>query len=149
VDKEKFNDYLRTRYQKETDWYDKKAIWNHRAYEILQWAAIILSASTAVLVVIGNGPLKWVAVGIAVLVAISTSALKTFKYQENWINYRTTCETLRKEFHYYEAGIHGYEDARDREALFVDRVESLISRENTLWVFSHEKDDKAQHQRLT
>jgi len=76
-----------------------------------------------------------------VLVAISTAALKTFKYQENWISYRTTCETLRKEFHYYEAGIHDYEDAEDRESLFVDRVESLISRENTLWVITHEKDE--------
>jgi len=145
MDKEKFDDYLKSRYLKETDWYDKKAIWNHRAYEILQWATIILSASTAVLVVIGNGSLKWIAVGIAVLVAISTSALKTFKYQENWIGYRTTCETLRKEFHYYEAGIHGYENVVDKEALFIDRVESLISRENTLWVTTHDKNETKHH----
>ena len=141
MDKDQFEDYLKSRYGKETNWYDKRAIWNHRAYQIFQWAAIVLSASTAVLVVIGNGPLKWFAVVVAMLVAISTAALKAFKYQENWISYRTTCETLRKEFHYYEAGIHGYEDAEDKEALFVDRVESLISRENTLWVITHEKDE--------
>jgi len=141
MDKDQFEDYLKSRYRKETNWYDKRAIWNHRAYQIFQWAAIVLSASTAVLVVIGDGPLKWFAVAVAVLVAISTAALKTFKYQENWISYRTTCETLRKEFHYYEASIHGYEDAEDKEALFVDRVESLISRENTLWVITHEKDE--------
>jgi hypothetical protein len=141
MEKERFEDYLKSRYRKETDWYDKKAIWNHRAYQVLQWTAIVLSASTAVLVVIESGPVKWVAVVIAVLVAISTTALKTFKYQENWIGYRTTCETLRKEFPYYEAGIHGYEDAEDKEALFIERVESLISRENTLWVITHEKDE--------
>ena len=141
MDKDKFEDYLKSRYRKETNWYDQRAIRNHRAYQLFQWTAIVLSASTAVLVVIGEGPLKWIAVVIAVLVAISTAALKTFKYQENWINYRTTCETLRKEYHYYEAGIHGYEEAEDKEALFVDRVESLISRENTLWVITHEKDE--------
>ena len=32
----------------------------------------------------------------SVLVAIITASLKTFKFQENWINYRTTCETLEK-----------------------------------------------------
>lgn len=141
MDKNQFEDYLESRYRKETNWYDKKAIWNHRAYQFFQWTAIVLSASTAVLVVIGDGPLKWLAVVTAVLVAISTAASKTFKYQENWISYRTTCETLRKEYHYYEAGIHGYEEAEDKQALFVDRVESLISRENTLWVITHERDE--------
>ncbi|MFC1945433.1 DUF4231 domain-containing protein [Chloroflexota bacterium] len=146
MDKDKFEDYLESRYRKETDWYDKHAVWNHTAYQIFQWAAIVLSASTAVLVVIGTGSLKWIAAIIAVLVAISTTSLKTFKYQENWISFRTTCETLKKEFHYYEAGIHGYEDSDDKEALFVDRVESLISRENTLWVVTHEKEEP--HQRI-
>ena len=75
--------------------------------------------------------------------AIVTSSLKTFKYQENWINYRTTSETLKKEIYFYEAGIHGYENTDDKEALFVDRVESLISRENTMWVITHEKEEKS------
>lgn len=110
-------------------------------YQIFQWAAIILSAFTPVLIVLGDGLVRWSAVAIAVLVAISTAALKTFKYQENWINYRTTCETLKKEYYFYEAGIQGYEGVEDKEALFIDRVESLISRENTLWVITHEKEE--------
>jgi hypothetical protein len=141
MDKEKFDNYLKNRYFKELEWYDKKSTQNHLAYQVFQWIAIVFSASTAVLIVIGDGPYKWLAVVIAVIVAISTAVTKTFKYQENWINYRTTCETLKKELHYYNAGIHGYEDAKDNEALFVDRVESLISRENTLWVTTHEKDE--------
>jgi len=140
MEKEQFENYLSSRYQKEIAWYDKAARRSYYGYQIFQWAAIILSASTGVLVVIGEGPIKWAAAVIAVMVAISTAALKTFKYQENWINYRTTCETLRKEFHYYQAGIQGYGDAEDKEALFVERVESLISRENTLWVITHEKE---------
>jgi hypothetical protein len=76
----------------------------------------------------------WLAVIIAALVAIGTTILKTFKYQENWINYRTTCETLRKEIHFYRAPLGDYRDSDDREALFVERVESLISRENTMWL---------------
>ena len=99
---DQFTNYLKSRYKKEIDWYNYKAIWNHRTYQTFQWAAIILSASTPVLIVINEGPLMWVAIVVAVLVAISTTALKTFKYQENWINYRTTCETLRKEYYFYE-----------------------------------------------
>lgn len=143
MDKDQFNKYLGSRYKKEIDWYDKKAMWNQRAYQVFQWVAIILSASTPVLIVVGNGPVKWFAVTIAAVVAISTAALKTFKYQENWINYRTTCETLRKEYYFYEAGIQGYENVKDKEALFIERVESLISRENTLWIVTHEKEEPA------
>jgi len=141
LDKDQFNRYLESRYRKETDWYDKKAIWNHRIYQIFQWTAIILSAFTPILILISDGIVRWFAVAIAVLVAIATAALKTFKYQENWINYRTTCETLRKEYYFYEAGIQGYEGVEDKEALFIQRAESLISRENTLWVVTHEKEE--------
>ena len=77
---------------------------------------------------------SWSAVVISAIVAIGTTALKTFKYQENWINYRTTCETLRKEIHFYNAGVGEHKDTNDREALFVERVEALISRENTMWL---------------
>jgi len=141
LDKDQFNSYLESRYRKETDWYDEKAIWHHKIYQIFQWTAIILSAVTPVLILVGDGLVRWFAVAIAVLVAISTAALKTFKYQENWINYRTTCETLKKEYYFYEAGIQGYEGVEDKEALFIQRVESLISRENTLWVVTHEKEE--------
>lgn len=141
MDKKKFDDFLNNRYWKEVNWYDRKANLNHRAYQIFQWTAIILSAFTPILIVVGDGPIRWFAVVIAVFVAISTAALKVFKYQENWISYRTTCETLKKEYYFYEADIHGYEGVEDKEALFVERVESLISRENTLWIITHEKEE--------
>ena len=35
----------------------------------------------------------------------------------------------------------GYDTVADKEALFVERVESLISRENTLWITTHEKEE--------
>ena len=93
-----------------------------------------MAAVTPVLVAMGSEATRWPTVMIAALVAIGTTILKTFKYQENWINYRTTCETLRKEIHFYRAGVGDYRDSDDREALFVERVESLISRENTMWL---------------
>jgi len=81
----------------------------------------------------------------SVLVAILTSVLKSFKYQENWINYRNTCETLKKEYYYYEAEIHQYGESEDKEALFIERVESLISRENTLWINICKEDKRSEN----
>ena len=134
-----FEKYLEERYHPQVKWYDMKAISNQSTYKIIQWLVIILAAVTPVLVAIGGTWERWVAVVISALVAIGTSVLKTFKYQENWINYRTTCETLRKEIHYYNASINDYGTSHDPMALFIERVEALISRENTLWLTVQKK----------
>ncbi len=77
----------------------------------------------------------------SVIVVILTAALKTFKYQENWINYRTTCEALKKEKYFYDAGLSDYQQSDDREAQFIDRVEALLARENTLWLSVQKKKE--------
>jgi len=147
MDKEKFDKYLKDRYYDQMNWYDRKAMSNQKCYRFYQWALIVLSAVTPVLVAVDKGdiwPCLWLITLVSsALVAIMTSALKVFKYQENWISYRTTCETLRKEIHFYESGSGAYESAVDREGLFVERVESLISRENTLWLAARKQDQKS------
>ena len=134
METEDFQKYLKERYEDQINWYDKKSASNQKLYRYFQWSVIIMAAITPVLVAMGSEATRWPTVIIAALVAIGTTMLKTFKYQENWINYRTTCETLRKEIHFYRAGSGDYRDSEDREALFVERVESLISRENTMWL---------------
>jgi len=134
LDKEYFKKYLEERYKDQTEWYDKKATFNQKVFKWLQWLIIISSALTPILILANIDFLKWFAVAAATIIAVSASAQKAFKYQENWINYRATCETLKKELYYYNCNLQGYNNAKDKEALFIDRVESLISRENTYWV---------------
>lgn len=139
MDEQGFKDYLGSRYEDQIKYYDGKAIRNQRFYEFFQWSVIILSALTPILILISNSWERYIAVGVSALVAIGTTLLKTFKYQENWINYRTTCETLKKEIHYFEAQVDEYKNCEDPRSLFVERVESLISRENTLWLNIHKQ----------
>jgi hypothetical protein len=89
--------------------------------------------------------LGWIPIVTSVFVAIATAAMKTFGYQENWLNYQTTYETLKKEIQFYSAGIGEYTGAKDREALFVERVENLISRENTLWMSTRKEEVRNQN----
>lgn len=140
---EEFRKYLQERYDYQIGWYDRKSEWNHKAYQIFQWVMIILASMTPVLILIGEEWSKWFSAGVAVLVAIAAGGLKAFKYEENWINYRTTCETLRKEINYFNAGIKGYnqKNSAEKYSHFVDRIESLISRENTLWITAVEKEN--------
>jgi hypothetical protein len=101
MDCELFKRYLSDRYEKQIAWYDRKARHNGRLYHGFQWALIVLSAVTPILVAVAGEWQRWAAVFVSAMVAIGTSALKTFQYHELWMNYRTTCETLRKEIHYY------------------------------------------------
>jgi len=127
-----FEKYLKERYYPQIDWYDKKAIQNEYMYAVFQWGIIILSAITPIMIALV--PVKLISIIISAIVAILTTGIKTFKFHENWINYRTTCETLKKEIYFYNSGTNEYANEKDKEAKFVERVESLISRENTLWL---------------
>jgi hypothetical protein len=140
MNSQEFERYLKERYFPQIDWYDKKAKQNKRIYIVFQWILIILSAATPIIIALDLA--KPIPIIISAIVAILTTGIKTFKFQENWINYRTTCETLKKEIHFYKACIDDYASVKDKEAKFVERVESLISRENTLWLIISKKEVK-------
>lgn len=141
---EQFDEYLKDRYNDQIDYYGSKAGWNKRIYNWFQWSVIIVSSLLPVLVVSINEKYKLVAAGLSVVLAIGTSALKVFKFQENWLSYRQLAEALKQEKHFYDAGIGSYATAVDKRAMLVDRVESLISRENAIWTNVHQqKEDPA------
>jgi len=140
MNKDDFKEYLKNRYYDQIEWYDKKAVYNEKMYKRLQTIVAILSVLTPIMLVAREEWLLWLAVVSSGIVAIGCALLKIFKYQENWINYRTTCETLRKEIHYHDAKLYDYRDAEDLEALFVERIEALVSRENTLWLISQKPE---------
>jgi|WetSurMetagenome_2_1015567.scaffolds.fasta_scaffold858746_1 hypothetical protein len=137
-DKE-FNDYRENRYYAEIGWYNQKALKYKILFYSFQIAVIVTSALTPILAIL---ELKWITAIIAAIVAILTSLLQFLKLQENWINYRTTCETLRKEEYYFNASLSDYKEVKNKEELFVERVEALISRENTLWLSVSSKSDE-------
>lgn len=143
MDSVAFDKYRTERYQPQVAWYDRAATRSRLFYQSLQVPMIVLSVSAPVLVASGED-WKIVAIGVTAFVAAATSLLKVFKFQENWINYRSTAEALKKEIYFYEARVPIYRDTDDPEALFVERVESLIDGENTEW---HNAQRRAWEQR--
>lgn len=136
MDEAVFKDYLENRYNDQLQWYDKKAQQNQRRYKRLQWGVIVLAATAPVLAALDG---QWVSLKIPVvvisaLVAVLTTALKTFNYQELWIAYRTTHETLKPELHLFRSGTGPYEGVVDPQALFVVRVEAALGREHSEWL---------------
>lgn len=137
-----FEKYLTDRYRPQIEWYDTKSARNKTFYYIIQWSVIAVSAVIPVLISSLPVESKWITILLSIILAIGTAGLKTFKFQENWINYRTIAESLKKEFSYLQAGIGDYQNSDNKSSLFVERVESLISRENTLWITIHQEKEK-------
>lgn len=142
MDAETFDRYLADRYEDQVAWYSRKASANKRLYHIFQWGVIVLSAAVPVLVAVVPAAFHWVTILVSVVLAIGTTGLKTFKFQENWVNYRTVSEMLIKERHFYDAGLGDYGASKKKQALFVERAEALMSTENILWVKTHRQKEE-------
>lgn len=125
-----FNKYLTERYQDQVAWYDKKSITNKKFAQRMQITVITLAAVVPVLAALQY---KWLTIAASATVAAMAGILTYGKYEELWHNYRTICETLRKEKYQYDFKIGEYEHSTEPQKLFIQRVESLISRENTDW----------------
>lgn len=55
------------------------------------------------------------------------------QYQESWIQYRTTCESLRQHKYRFLTGAEPYSDAEGAFGRLVENVEALLSKENAVW----------------
>lgn len=149
MDKELFKEYLENRYKDQMAYYNKAAGKNQKKYKQFQWTLIILSAITPILAaLIQRWPqLQLFVVVISAIVAVLTAGLKTFQYQELWINYRTTMEQLKPEYHYYSFGVGPYaEEGIDKEMLFVSRVETILDKEHVGWPQTKQQQNNGQSQ---
>ncbi len=75
---------------------------------------------------------EWIVAIFGLAVTISTAFLSLNKYQERWINFRTTCETLRHLKFLYLARSIPY-DKNEAFGRFVADIESVVSKENSDW----------------
>lgn len=143
MDKNLFEKYVVERYQKQLEWYERRALRNKHWYEGFQVALVLFSSLTPVLIAIdfcASGVFsKWFPIITSVITALIGATLQVFNFHEHWINYRAVAESLRQEWYYYLAEIGEYAYTTDKERSFVNRVESLISQENNTW-FSLKKE---------
>lgn len=132
MENEAFSLYLENRYQKQMDFYKNNSGKNQVRYKYFQWVLIILAATTPVL-----AALDWEKIAVVIvssIVAILTTSLKTFQYQELWVNYRSIYEQLKPEIHFYNFNVGPYgAEGIDKESLFVTRVEAILDKEHQNW----------------
>jgi len=129
-------EYIKQRLDQQINWYDTKSVGNQRWFKRLQLLIIIASSSIPFIsgyISTDSTELKLLVGALGLLVAAATAVLGLYQFQENWMEYRTTCESLRHEKYLFLTGAAPY-NVEDSFHLLVERVEGLISKENTNWV---------------
>jgi hypothetical protein len=137
---EEYKKYVDTRFKKLTGYYDKRSQQNKRLHRICSVLIIGISGTLAPLIstgVLSNHRITGglLSAGIVIVTAVSAH----FQFNENWLAYRATWDALEREPHLREAGIGEYADASDRNSLFVQRVEEMVSEQGSEWLSRHRR----------
>ena len=137
-------EYIKGRLDDQIGWYDRKSRFNQLWFKSLRTIEALAAATIPFLSGYASKetPEVTFAIGaLGVIVAVIVALLGLFQFQERWTEYRTTCESLNKEKFLFLTHAEPY-NTDDSFALLVQRVESLISKENTNWAHYMMKSEK-------
>lgn len=129
------SEYIEQRLEDQINWYSNKSSACQNRYKTLRIIEIVAASIIPFLSGFGDKILysPWIIGSLGVTIAISTTISSLFKFHENWIQYRSTSEALKHEKYLFLAQASPYGDANSYQ-VFVQRVEGLISNENSTWI---------------
>jgi hypothetical protein len=135
-------DYIEQRVDDQITWYEKKSCVNQKRFKSYQLASIVLAAAIPLLTVISlekvemmGNILPFTIAVIGTLIAIFNAVLGLYKFQENWVQYRSTAESLIREKYLFLTQASPYtDDETSNFKAIVERCEGIMSSENSVWI---------------
>jgi len=126
--------YIEQRLDNQKNWYSKNSQKNQSWYKRLQIMLIVSAASIPFLagVISDQKILNIINGALGVLIVVISGIIALNKFDEKWIKYRNTAESLKHEKYLYQTQVDPY-DGAEAFSLLVKRVETLISQENSDW----------------
>jgi len=131
------NDPAMQRLEDQISWYDSKS---NRAQACFKSLKLLEIGSGALIPFLaGIHAPAWSTGSFGVLIVILEGVQHLNQYQQNWITYRSTCESLKHEKYLYLANAGPYSKDENRMAVLAERVESLVSQEHAKWVSTQDQ----------
>ena len=127
----KEQEYIKNILENQIDWHSNKSILYKKWLYSLRTSEIILASISPVLFYYSSTT-KQITPVLSALIAISTSTVALFKFQELWVSYRTTSESLKRAKNLYETNTCPY-NTESKFNLLVKNVEQIISDQNNSW----------------
>lgn len=136
-------DPIMDRLEDQISWYDRESIANQRYFKGIKMVEIVAAAVIPFLSAFSLSRMTWVTGGLGVLITVLEGMLHLNQYQQNWIAYRSTCESLKHEKYVYIGKAAPYASAEDPRALLAERTESLVSQEHAKWASVQQQEPKS------
>jgi hypothetical protein len=129
-------EYMKERVDDQIAWYGKKSATNKR-YHFWSNALIIVFAALipffAGLYEETRVCIKYVIALLGVLTATFTGISALYKFQEKWMTYRITGESLKREKILFQTRTEPYTSGPSSFNQFVSTAESIMNNENAVW----------------
>ncbi len=141
-------EYILDRVDDQINWYEKKAKINKRMFVWKEILVIIFAALIPFLAGIQSKEfnINYIIAIFGLLITIITGISSMLKLEKKWIEYRTTVETVKHEKFLYLTNAEPYNIKDFAFSVFVERIESLISKENSSWnKYIHKKNGSKQN----
>jgi hypothetical protein len=126
--------YIAERINNIRAWYDKEASKAKRNYLWMRGMTVVGSAVVPVLINIQSDVVNMTLITtfISLIVVILVSLESVMHFREQWKGYRSTEQTLEREYYHFVAAEGAYRGMDEKKAFleFVDRVEGAIASEN-------------------
>ena len=144
MDEEAIEKYLTGDFQKAVDFYDTRAKRSKLWYRVLSIYLIVVAAVLTAVLALSSGQNGWreIALALSASIVVATGLLAHLKCHENWLSYRFSWDALERERRLFETRVAEYESASDPAALFVRRVEAILTTEAEGFYARHAKDDE-------
>lgn len=138
------SDPIYGRLEDQIDWYDRKSRSAQRIFKRIKIVEILAAGAIPFLAGLNYRGDRQVTAGLGVLITILEGLLHLNQYQQNWTNYRSTCEALKHEKFVYLAKAGPYATVPDPRALLAERIESTVSQEHAQWSSVQQQSAKNQ-----
>ena len=128
------DEYIKNRVDEQIAWYARKSSANQRWFKGLRVIEIVAAAAIPLLMgyVDKLDALKIIVGVLGLIIAVIAGVLGLYQFQENWINYRATGESLKQEKYLFLTRTEPY-DGSGPFSLLVQRVEGLLAKEHSGW----------------
>jgi hypothetical protein len=139
------SDPIITRLEDQIAWYDHQSTRCQRIFKRIKIVEIVAAALIPFLAALGSKDFPWspwLIGGLGVTITVFEGLLQLGQYQQNWLTYRSTCESLKHEKYLYLGKAGPYANAPDSHALLAERVESLVSQEHAKWASAQQSQTK-------
>ena len=134
--------YMKDVVDDQIDWHDKKAIFHQKRYKkriklitlmsLLIPIVSILNFDSEILMLLKDIIIALLGAAISFL----TYTLNLDKDHKNWIDYRNTCEALKREKQLYLFSVGKYSDIQNKDTLFVQATQDILNKQNSNWTTS-------------